>query len=96
MLDGWLKLEAQAERQAVRLMLRLRLGMGLELGPWLMLGQRALLQIWDFGIDSSFARGLGCGCGWGQAGMKLKRRVQIWRISNSLASLYIVLHREVG
>ena len=40
MLDGWLKLEAEAERQAVRLMLRLRLGMGLELGPWLMLGSK--------------------------------------------------------
>ena len=83
MLDGWLKLEAEAERQAVRLMLRLRLGMGLELGLWRGLWQRALLPISDFGISSSFGRGLGCGCGWGQAGMKLKRRVEIWRISNS-------------
>ena len=79
-LDGWLKLEAEAGRRAVRLRLGLRLERGLCLG----LGQRAPLQIWDFGVCPRFGRGLGCDLGLGQAGMRLKRRGEAWRVGLGL------------
>ena len=70
MLDGWLKLEAEAGRQAVRLRLGLRLERGLCLG----LGQRAPLQSWDFWGLCKVWPGLGLrfglGSSWNEAEAK--------------------------